>query len=469
MITSNRTRELHDALKRRCLYHWIDFPDARARGRDHPAARARRLRGARALGRGGGRAAARARPREAARRRRGDRLGARARAARAPTRSDGDAGRATLGWAVKNQEDLAPRARRSLAVPEPRRAPRRLRPRAPRRGPRRRHRADTREFCRAAALAGAGAPLLGRSRDARRRGPPRSRSTTPSSRAGSARARSRSASRAHRRSTVEVDDVSSRVARASRAEAAAPQELRDALARASSPRWPSSPPRIRPRGRRSGARAAAATPRARRARPPADAPALVPRPPASRAELARRRRRRRPRRLVLLLDVSRSMSAYSHGARRSSRTRALRADRRWEAFCFGTRLTRVTRALRRPRPATQRSSAPPHEVLDWDGGTRIGDSLKAFLDGHGHGGLARGAVVVLCSDGLEVGDPELLARADGAARAGSRTASSGSTRSRRAPPTSRSRAGCARRSRTSTASRAATTSSRSPPRSGVER
>ena len=123
-------------------------------------------------------------------------------------------------------------------------------------------------------------------------------------------------------------------------------------------------------------------------------------------ELARRRRRRRPRRLILLLDVSRSMSPYSqalavvaHGV--------LRSDRRWEAFCFGTRLTRVTRALAGsdPNAALERAAA---EVLDWDGGTRIGESVKAFLDRFGHGGLARGAVVVVCSDGLEVGDPELL-------------------------------------------------------------
>ena len=123
-------------------------------------------------------------------------------------------------------------------------------------------------------------------------------------------------------------------------------------------------------------------------------------------ELARRERRRRPRRLILLLDVSRSMSVYSqalavvaHGV--------LRTDRRWEAFCFGTRLTRVTRLLggSDPHAALERAAA---EVLDWDGGTRIGESLKTFLDRYGHGGLARGAVVVVCSDGLEVGDPTLL-------------------------------------------------------------
>jgi uncharacterized protein with von Willebrand factor type A (vWA) domain len=120
-----------------------------------------------------------------------------------------------------------------------------------------------------------------------------------------------------------------------------------------------------------------------------------------------RQRRRDRRRLVLLLDVSGSMDAYSralvmfaHGA--------LRSGRRVEAFCFGTRLTRVTRSLADVDAdvALARAAA---EVVDWDGGTRIGESLKVFLDEHGHGGLARGAVVLICSDGLEVGDPELLA------------------------------------------------------------
>ena len=108
---------------------------------------------------------------------------------------------------------------------------------------------------------------------------------------------------------------------------------------------------------------------------------------------------------MLVVDVSRSMTAYSTALVTVAHA-ALRADRRWEAFCFGTRLTRVTRALTGPDPTAALERAAD-EVLDWDGGTRIGDSLKALLDGHGH--VVRGAVVVLCSDGLEVGDPELLA------------------------------------------------------------
>jgi uncharacterized protein with von Willebrand factor type A (vWA) domain len=120
-----------------------------------------------------------------------------------------------------------------------------------------------------------------------------------------------------------------------------------------------------------------------------------------------RTRRRRKRRLVLLLDVSGSMADYSRALLVFAHA-AMRADPRWEAFCFGTRLTRVTRALAVSRPDEALARAA-EEVVDWNGGTRIGESLKALLDEYGHRGLVRGAVVVLCSDGLEVGDPELLA------------------------------------------------------------
>jgi uncharacterized protein with von Willebrand factor type A (vWA) domain len=97
---------------------------------------------------------------------------------------------------------------------------------------------------------------------------------------------------------------------------------------------------------------------------------------------------------------SRALVLFAHAA--------LRGQPRWDAFCFGTRLTRVTRALAGSNPdeALRRAAA---EVIDWDGGTRIGECVKRFLDEHGHAGLARGAVVVVCSDGLEVGDPDLLA------------------------------------------------------------
>jgi uncharacterized protein len=123
-------------------------------------------------------------------------------------------------------------------------------------------------------------------------------------------------------------------------------------------------------------------------------------------ERAWRERRRRPRRLVLLLDVSGSMADYSRALLLFAHA-ALRSNPDWEAFVFGTRLTRLTRQLRAGRADEALESAAA-AVFDWSGGTRIGESLKAFLDEYGHRWLARGAVVVICSDGLEVGDPELL-------------------------------------------------------------
>jgi uncharacterized protein len=120
-----------------------------------------------------------------------------------------------------------------------------------------------------------------------------------------------------------------------------------------------------------------------------------------------RARRIRPRPLVLILDVSGSMSAYSRALMQFGFA-AMRAGRRVEVFCFGTRLTRVTRALARTEPddALREVAAA---VVDWNGGTRIGASLKELLDRWSQHVAMRGAVVVLCSDGLERGDPALLA------------------------------------------------------------
>jgi len=123
-------------------------------------------------------------------------------------------------------------------------------------------------------------------------------------------------------------------------------------------------------------------------------------------ERAWRARRVRGRPLVLILDVSGSMSPYARALVQFGYA-AMAAGRRVEVFCFGTRLTRVTRTLRTKDP-----DRALHEigrtVADWEGGTRIGESLKSLLDGWSQRGALRGAVVVLCSDGLERGDPELL-------------------------------------------------------------
>jgi hypothetical protein len=118
-----------------------------------------------------------------------------------------------------------------------------------------------------------------------------------------------------------------------------------------------------------------------------------------------RARRRRPRRLILVLDVSGSMADYSRALLVFAHA-ALRADRRWEAFCFGTRLTRVTRSLAVARPDDALDHAAA-EVVDWNGGTRIGDAVRALTRTN----VVRGGVVVICSDGLDVGDPERLAAA----------------------------------------------------------
>jgi uncharacterized protein with von Willebrand factor type A (vWA) domain len=121
--------------------------------------------------------------------------------------------------------------------------------------------------------------------------------------------------------------------------------------------------------------------------------------------LARREFSERRRRVVLIADVSGSMEAYSraylyllHGA-----VKALHA----ETFVFATRLTRLTRALRVGDPERALRAAV-EETHDWSGGTRIGSAIKEFTDRWGRRGLARGAVVVIVSDGWESEDPALL-------------------------------------------------------------
>jgi uncharacterized protein with von Willebrand factor type A (vWA) domain len=124
--------------------------------------------------------------------------------------------------------------------------------------------------------------------------------------------------------------------------------------------------------------------------------------------LRRRGRVRRPRRLVLLLDVSGSMTPYADALMRFAHAAVRRRPARTEVFTLGTRLTRVTRALRHRDPDAAQAAAGA-VIPDWHGGTRLADSVKAFLDRWGQRGTARGAVVVVCSDGWERGDPQHLA------------------------------------------------------------
>jgi len=124
--------------------------------------------------------------------------------------------------------------------------------------------------------------------------------------------------------------------------------------------------------------------------------------------LARRRRRTRPRRLVLISDISGSMEPYAR-AYLQLLSSAVASGTPAEAFVFATRLTRLTRALggRNPEAAIQRAAAA---APDWSSGTRIGQALKTFNDRYGRRGMARGAILVILSDGWERGDPALVAR-----------------------------------------------------------
>ncbi len=125
--------------------------------------------------------------------------------------------------------------------------------------------------------------------------------------------------------------------------------------------------------------------------------------------LRHRRRRLRQRRIVVLIDVSGSMKertqahlAFAHAL--------VRAADSVEIFTMGTRLTRITRPLRL-RNREQALGTASLLVADWDGGTRIGDALNAFLAVPRFAALARGAALIVLSDGLERGDPTAMADA----------------------------------------------------------
>ncbi|HLR85839.1 MAG TPA: VWA domain-containing protein [Nocardioidaceae bacterium] len=120
-----------------------------------------------------------------------------------------------------------------------------------------------------------------------------------------------------------------------------------------------------------------------------------------------RRKRIRPRRTVWLIDVSGSMEPYADSLLRLAHRATMAAPRTTEVFTLGTRLTRVTAALRLRDPEHALMAAGD-VVPDWSGGTRLGEVLQAFTDRWGQRGMARSAVVVVCSDGWERGDPVLL-------------------------------------------------------------
>ena len=130
--------------------------------------------------------------------------------------------------------------------------------------------------------------------------------------------------------------------------------------------------------------------------------------------LARRARRVRPRRLVVLCDISGSMEPYARAlllllyAINGGQVRGgSPGQNRPEVFSFATRLTRLTPALAAATPDTMLAKAG-EAAPDWSGGTRIGAAVKEFNDHYGSRGMARGAVVLIISDGWETGEPELL-------------------------------------------------------------
>ena len=113
------------------------------------------------------------------------------------------------------------------------------------------------------------------------------------------------------------------------------------------------------------------------------------------------------RRLVVLLDISGSMEPYARALLRFMHA-AVVGRQKVEAFTFGTRLTRITKELssRDPDKALAQTSA---QVSDWSGGTRLGECLQSFNDNWGVGGMARGSIFVILSDGWDRGDPKVLA------------------------------------------------------------
>jgi uncharacterized protein len=143
-----------------------------------------------------------------------------------------------------------------------------------------------------------------------------------------------------------------------------------------------------------------------------DLPATVRAALASDGEAIRRAWRQpaeRPRRLVYVVDISGSMQPYARAFLRFAHaTVSARASGETEVFVLGTRLTRITRALSSRDPDTALSDAA-RLVDDWYGGTRLGAGLGTFNDRWGNRGMARGAIVVIMSDGWDRGDPAELA------------------------------------------------------------
>jgi uncharacterized protein with von Willebrand factor type A (vWA) domain len=120
-----------------------------------------------------------------------------------------------------------------------------------------------------------------------------------------------------------------------------------------------------------------------------------------------RRPQTRPRRIVFLIDISGSMEPYADSLLRLAHRVVTAAPRSTEVFTIGTQLTRVTLPMRLRDPELALLAAG-QSVPDWSGGTRLGEMIREFLGRWGQRGVARGAVVVIASDGWERGDAALL-------------------------------------------------------------
>ena len=118
------------------------------------------------------------------------------------------------------------------------------------------------------------------------------------------------------------------------------------------------------------------------------------------------KRKEKLRSIVFILDVSGSMADYSRNLLQLAYS-ARRANTKVEVFCFGTRLTRITKSIDKRTPDEAMRLAG-ESVLDWDGGTRIGDAITTFVKESRRTRLGRGAIVVICSDGLDQGEPQVL-------------------------------------------------------------
>ncbi|RSN15897.1 hypothetical protein DMB42_03740 [Nonomuraea sp. WAC 01424] len=121
------------------------------------------------------------------------------------------------------------------------------------------------------------------------------------------------------------------------------------------------------------------------------------------ARLRHRRHTTRPRRVVLFVDVSGSMAPYAETLLRFAHALVRSEPRATRVYSVGTRLTEVTAELRHRDPGTALNEASK-AIPDWSGGTRLGEEFKEYLARHS----ARGAIVVIASDGWERGDPALL-------------------------------------------------------------